>query len=291
METVRVAHIPLSAGTVAPTMPPARLESALMSEADVRGLRDRATRWSARAPRSCCCTAGAAASRAWRPIREALRADHTVVSVDLPGLRRERDAARGVGERRVRPLRGRAAGAARRDGSVRARSGTRSAARSPSTSRCSGDVPLRSLMLVGTPGVRLPLSEETKRRIARVKRGEDASRRWLPGPMRRAIEGALARLGSEDYRNAGAMRPILVETVNEDMSELAARYRACRRCSCSARNDTATPPEIGRRDGGGDPGQRPRRARALGHFPYLDEPAAFNAVARSFLGSIEGAAR
>ena len=70
---------------------------------------------------------------------------------------------------------------------------------------------VESLLLVGTPGTRLPLSDETKRRIARVKRAKKFAR-LLPCPIRRSIESRYEKLGSEDYRNAGPMRPILVKT-------------------------------------------------------------------------------
>ena len=87
-----------------------------------------------------------------------------------------------------------------------------------------GAVRVDSLMLVGTPGARLPLSEETQRRIARVKRGKKFAR-MLPGPIRRSIEARYAKLGSEDYRNAsGTLREILVKTVNEDIRDAAAGH-------------------------------------------------------------------
>jgi len=150
-----------------------------------------------------------------------------------------------------------------------------------------GRVRVDSLMLVGTPGARLPLSEETKRRIARVKRAKKIAR-WLPGPLRRAIEARYAKLGSEDYRNAGPMKDILVKTVNEDIRDLLPGIKAPTLLVFGA-NDTATPVEIGRIMESKIKGSGLVVMEKSGHFPYLDEPAAFNAIARSFLASLREA--
>ncbi|MGB0719924.1 MAG: alpha/beta fold hydrolase, partial [Bdellovibrionales bacterium] len=55
-----------------------------------------------------------------------------------------------------------------------------------------------------------------------------------------------SKFGSADYNAAGAMRGILVKTVNEDLSETAARV-ACHTLLIYGQNDTETPPEIGTR--------------------------------------------
>jgi pimeloyl-ACP methyl ester carboxylesterase len=62
------------------------------------------------------------------------------------------------------------------------------------------------------------------------------------GPKRDRLR---ARFGSADYQSAGAMRDILVKTVSEDLSDVAAQIR------CPVHlvfgNDTDTPPNIGER--------------------------------------------
>jgi len=55
-----------------------------------------------------------------------------------------------------------------------------------------------------------------------------------------------ARLGSEDYRRAGPLRATLVSVVNEDLSAQAARIEVPVLLIYGA-EDTATPPELGRR--------------------------------------------
>jgi pimeloyl-ACP methyl ester carboxylesterase len=54
------------------------------------------------------------------------------------------------------------------------------------------------------------------------------------------------RFGSADYRNAGAMREILVKVVGEDLSDVA-RQVTCPVQLIYGDKDTETPPEIGKR--------------------------------------------
>jgi len=221
------------------------------------------------------------------PIREALRTAYTVVSVDLPGFGESASPSepwgsdaygRRIGEMLV------SAGFPRVVCVVGHSFGGKVAVHMA----LDGAVQVDSLMLVGTPGARLPLSEETKRRIARVKRGKKFAR-MLPGPIRRSIEARYAKLGSEDYRNAsGTMREILVKSVNEDIRDLLPGITVPTLLVFGA-NDTATPVEIGRIMESKIKGSGLVVMEKSGHFPYLDEPAAFNAVARSFLSSVAGA--
>ncbi len=141
-----------------------------------------------------------------------------------------------------------------------------------------------SLVLVGTPGVRLPQSAEVRRRIARVRRMKRISR-YMPAPVRRNIEARLARLGSEDYRQAGDMRPILVRVVNEDLRELLPSIALPTLLMWGAKDDAA-PLQIGQIMEEAMPGAGLVVFDESGHFPYLDEPAKFSAVIRSFLASM-----
>lgn len=54
------------------------------------------------------------------------------------------------------------------------------------------------------------------------------------------------RFGSADYRAAGAMRPIFIKVVSEDLSDVARQVR-CPVQLVFGRNDTETPPEFGER--------------------------------------------
>lgn len=225
---------------------------------------------------------------AMSPIREALRADHTVVTFDLPGFGlSERptevwgsaEYAECVGETLV------AAGF----GEVLAVVGHSFGGKVAIHLALQERVGTHSLVLVGTPGARLPLSPETAARIARVKRVKRAAR-FLPGFVRRPIEARMAKLGSEDYRNAGEMRPILVRTVNEDLRDALSGIHVPTLLVFGAK-DTATPVEIGKIMEAEIPGSGLVVMERSGHFPYLDEIAAFSAVVRSFLDSMSGSAR
>ena len=217
------------------------------------------------------------------PIREAIRADHTVITIDLPGFG-ESEIPRGTwgsaeyGRCIAETL------LAANFPHVLCAIGHSFGGKVAIHLALEGPVRVDSLMLIGTPGARLPLSEETQRRIARVKRAKRLAR-WLPGPARRAIEARFAKLGSEDYRNAGPMKDILVKSVNEDIRDVLPGITVPTLLVFGA-NDTATPVEIGRIMESKIGGSGLVIMEKSGHFPFLDEPAAFNAVARSFLGSI-----
>jgi pimeloyl-ACP methyl ester carboxylesterase len=59
-------------------------------------------------------------------------------------------------------------------------------------------------------------------------------------------EALAARFGSADYRNAGAMRPIFVKVVREDLSGAAGRV-TCPVLLLYGAQDSETPPEFGQR--------------------------------------------
>jgi len=221
------------------------------------------------------------------PIREMLRARYRVVSLDLPGFgESERPRAVWGSDEYASAVTGvlRAAGIAETLAVVGHSFGGKVAI------RLAVDHPglTRSLVLVGTPGVRLPLSARARRRVATVK----AARRvapHLPGALRRSLESRLERMGSEDYRNAGEMRPIMVRVVNEDLREVLPQIAVSTLLVWGAHDDAA-PLEIARQMEPLIKGSGLVVLEHSAHFPYLDEPAAFSAVLGSFLGSMRGEA-
>src|SRR6202043_3122176 len=85
-----------------------------------------------------------------------------------------------------------------------------------------------------------------------LERARLVARRWtfrlmrsLPreGPGRDRLR---QRFGSADYRQAGALRPILVKTVGEDLRE-SARAGRCPAVLLYGAEDHETPPELGMR--------------------------------------------
>lgn len=106
--------------------------------------------------------------------------------------------------------------------------------------------PVRALVLMGVPG--LPQERWTIRRL----------RGWWIRRLRRmliALEPVLGKsgvewhtrvYGSKDYLAAGALRPILVRAVNEDLTE-SARSIACPVLLIWGTDDTETPPWLAHR--------------------------------------------
>ncbi len=76
------------------------------------------------------------------------------------------------------------------------------------------------------------------------------------------------RFGSADYRNAGAMREILVNVVNEDLADVAARIR-CPVQLVYGSDDRETPPEIGRRLAALIPGAEFEELAGQDHYTLL----------------------
>src|SRR5439155_11571600 len=87
---------------------------------------------------------------------------------------------------------------------------------------------------------------------AAIERARLNARRWAFRLMRSLTPDGPARdrlrqrFGSADYRQAGALRPILIKTVGEDLSESARAVR-CPTVLVYGEHDRETPPEIGLR--------------------------------------------
>jgi pimeloyl-ACP methyl ester carboxylesterase len=84
---------------------------------------------------------------------------------------------------------------------------------------------------------------ERARMKTRVMAFKVAKRFVREGPQ---LDGLRARFGSADYRLAGAMRPIFVRVVREDLTNEAKRVD-CPTLLIYGTRDTETPPEMGQR--------------------------------------------
>jgi pimeloyl-ACP methyl ester carboxylesterase len=87
------------------------------------------------------------------------------------------------------------------------------------------------------------------------------------GPARDRLR---ERYGSSDYRNAGAMRPVLVKAVNEDLSDAARRIRVPV-VLVHGDDDTESPPEIAARLHALIPGSRLHMLRGFDHWSILGD--------------------
>ncbi|MGD9615940.1 MAG: alpha/beta fold hydrolase [Alphaproteobacteria bacterium] len=103
---------------------------------------------------------------------------------------------------------------------------------------------VNGLFLIAAAGLPRTRSLPERVRIAARRWAFRTARHLTPeGPARDRLR---ARFGSADYTSAGALRPILVKAVNEDLTEVARAVRVPTVLVYGDR-DTETPPEIGDR--------------------------------------------
>lgn len=136
------------------------------------------------------------------------------------------------------------------------------------------------LLLVGSSGLRSAPSIKARAKRAASKGARFAGRLGPPGRALRAA--AYKRLASEDYRNAGPMRPTFVKVVNEDIGYLLGSIKASTLLIWGTEDD-AVPVAHARKmeESIADAGLV--LFEGAGHFAYLDEPQRFCRVARHFL--------
>ena len=138
------------------------------------------------------------------------------------------------------------------------------------------------LVLVGSSGLRAAPSM-----TARIKRVTSKTAKAVGklGPLGRALrDAAYRRLASEDYRNAGPMRPIFVKVVNEDLAGLLPSVRSSTLLVWGG-DDDAVPLAHARKMEAAIPDAGLVVFEGAGHFAYLDDPQRFCRVIRHFLGA------
>ena len=144
---------------------------------------------------------------------------------------------------------------------------------------------VEKLVLVGSPGLRTPPSVGARVKRAAGRAGRAAGRLGPPG---RALRAAVyRRVASDDYQNAGELRPILVKVVNEDYRSLLPRVEAPTLLVWGDRDDAA-PVAHGHEMEKLIPDAGLVIFEGAGHFAYLDEPDRFCRVVRHFFGSEAG---
>lgn len=138
------------------------------------------------------------------------------------------------------------------------------------------------LVLVGSPGLRTPPSVGARAKRAAGRAGRIAGKLGSPG--RAARDAIYRRVASTDYREAGALRPILVKVVNEDFRGILPRVKAPTLLVWGSRDDAA-PLAHGQEMEQLIPDAGLVVFEGAGHFAYLDEPDRFCTVIRHFFGS------
>ncbi|HEX2293716.1 MAG TPA: alpha/beta fold hydrolase [Actinomycetota bacterium] len=142
-----------------------------------------------------------------------------------------------------------------------------------------GDV-VRKLVLAGSSGLRRPPSVRARLRRGVSRMGRIAGRLGPPG---RALREALyRRIASEDYRNAGPLRPTFVKVVNEDLSDLLPKVRVPTLLVWGTEDD-AVPVAHARIMEKAIPDAGLVLFEGAGHFAYLDEADRFCRIVRHFL--------
>lgn len=138
------------------------------------------------------------------------------------------------------------------------------------------------VIAVGSSGIRTPPSARVRAKRAVSRAARAVGRLGPPGArLRDRLYDAIA---SEDYREAGELRPILVRVVNEDLGELLPQVRSPTLLVWGS-EDEAAPLSHGRRMEQLIPDAGLVVFDGAGHFAYLDDPTRFCVVARHFLGA------
>lgn len=138
------------------------------------------------------------------------------------------------------------------------------------------------LVVVDASGVRTPPSLKTRAKRAASTAAKTAGRFGSPG--RKIKHAVFERIASQDYQDAGPMRPILVRVVNEDMTPLLPRVRSSTLLVWGER-DEDTPVAHGRRMESLIRDSGLVVFEGAGHFSYLDQSERFCRVVRHFLGA------
>jgi pimeloyl-ACP methyl ester carboxylesterase len=125
-----------------------------------------------------------------------------------------------------------------------------------------------ALFLVAAAGLQPHRSLATRMRRLPRRLAFRLLRAMTPeGPARDRLR---ERYGSSDYRNAGAMRPVLVKAISEDLSEVARRIRLPV-VLVHGEADSESPPEIATRLHALIPGSRLHLLRGFDHLSILSD--------------------
>ncbi len=151
--------------------------------------------------------------------------------------------------------------------------------------RLAAEAPARvsKLVLVASAGIRAPRGARYYARLGVTK----LLKRVLSLPLwgaagARLLARRLERVGSRDYRTAGAMRPTLVRLVNEDLAPLLPAIQAPTLILWGDR-DTEVPRRNAEILQAGIRGSRLVVFEGAGHFPFLDLPKDFCDATKAFL--------
>lgn len=136
------------------------------------------------------------------------------------------------------------------------------------------------LVLQASSGLRTPPSVKARMKRSASRAARAAGRFGTPGS--RIRDAVYRRIQSSDYRDAGALRPILVKVVNEDFGYLLARVEASTLLVWGT-EDNAVPLRHAHTMEKSIPDAGLVVFQGAGHFAYLDDSDRFCLVVRHFL--------
>lgn len=138
------------------------------------------------------------------------------------------------------------------------------------------------LVLQGSSGLRTPPSMKARLKRVVSKAARFAGKLGAPG---RAVRQAIYdRVASQDYKDAGPLRPILVKVVNEDMTPFLTQIRASTLLVWGTEDDAA-PLAHGKTMAKLIPDAGLVEFEGAGHFAYLEQPERFCTIVRHFVES------
>lgn len=138
------------------------------------------------------------------------------------------------------------------------------------------------LVLSGSPGVKLPPSVEARLKKTAALGVRVVGRLGPPG--RKLKQTVYDRIASDDYKEAGPLRPILVKVVNEDLTHFLSRVKSSTLLVWGS-DDEAVPIGAARKMEQQMPDAGLVVFEGAGHFAYLDQSERFCRVVRHFFGS------
>jgi pimeloyl-ACP methyl ester carboxylesterase len=144
---------------------------------------------------------------------------------------------------------------------------------------------IRKLLLIGSAGVRLPLSLRKRIRVSIFKVCKKLLTLicWSTAQRARALEWLRGQFGSADYRAAGAMRDTMISVIQEDLTPILPQIRQSTLLIWGA-EDTDTPLRAARILEKAIPDAGLVVWEKAGHYAFLDRPDQFERVSIHFLG-------
>ena len=137
------------------------------------------------------------------------------------------------------------------------------------------------LVVVGSSGLTSPPNAKVRAKRLVSKGARVAGRLGPPGEKLQRV--VYDKIASQDYKDAGPMRPIMVKVVNEDIAYLLSRVTASTLLVWGS-DDDAVPLTHARVMESLIPDAGLVVFEGAGHFAYLDQPDRFCTVARHFFG-------